>query len=341
MKPSLKNKLFGKYQWLLFLTGFTTICFVPSCSERESSDQTKIGAGDQNILARVSGEVITISDLEEENQRRLLRRMPPLSKQELLDGMIDRLAILNQAKSSAIVKDKNVQREIDNVLISKFTSLQHEDKLKDIVVTDKELRQEYTRRLPEFTKEGMSRISVLRIEAGTNASPNKLNEVRDKISEARKLASGLENDGRGPAAKGFGALAVKFSDHQSSRYKGGDIGWRVIGKSDQVFPDELINAVHPLDRGTLTEIIEKNGNFYLAMKTDSRPKTVQKFEAVKSRLRVGLIQEKRQKIQKSFRDQARALAGVEINTENLKSVKFPVEKEFVKKPPDVLQDYNR
>ena len=323
----------------IFLVIVATL--VTSCSKKDQSlniKNVKINSG--HILATVGDSIVTVEDLQKESSRRRAKGMPFIKKEDLLQGMVDRLAILHQAKSVDLINDPDIQRSINNLLVSKFIASEQEEKLRNIEVTDIELKEEYTQRIDEFTKEAMSRISLLKLSAGKNASEVKMNEIRTKMQSALELVKNAKIDGRGLAAKGFGDLAVRFSEDQASRYKGGDIGWRIKGKEDSVFPQEIIELAHELNLGATTDVIEIEGVFYIAKKTDHRAKSVKEFSEVKSFLRQKLLQSKREQIQNSFRQRARDFAGVNINYDHLSQVNdLPVFKsDIVTKPFDPSKD---
>ena len=324
------------YIFLLILTTLVT-----SCSKKDQSlniKNAKINSG--HILATVGDSVVSVEDLQKESIRRRAKGMPFTKKDDLLQGMVDRLAILHQAKSVDLINDPDIQRSINNLLVSKFIASEQEEKLRNVKVTDVELKDEYDQRIDEFTKESMSRISLLKLSAGKNASGAKMNEIRTKMQNALELVKNAKIDGRGPAAKGFGDLAVRFSEDQASRYKGGDIGWRIKGKEDSVFPPEIIELAHELNLGATTDVIEIEGVFYVAKKTDYRPKSVKEFSEVKNFLRQKLLQTKREEIQNAFRQRARDFAGVNINYDNLSQMNgLPSFKADISiKPSDPLKE---
>lgn len=294
-----------------------------SCNDKNASNK-KVSGEELVVLAVVANFEITENDLKSEAKRRQVRGMPYLDKKSLLEAMVDRLAVLHRARASGLQENPEVRREIDNLLISKYLSKNHNEELKSVQVTDNEIKEEYENRIKEFTRDPMSKFSVLKLSAGKAATENKTNEVRSEMVEARKLAIQRPiSDGRGPASKGFGALAVKYSEDQSSRYRGGDIGWRVVGSEDPVWPKVLMESAHALEKGSITEIIEDKGTFYLAMKTDHRPQTVQNLDEVKVTLRMKILREKREQIQRSFREMNAEVAGVMINQEELEKINIP------------------
>ena len=99
----------------IFLVIVATL--VTSCSKKDQSlniKNVKINSG--HILATVGDLIITVEDLQKESSRRRAKGMPFIKKEDLLQGMVDRLAILHQAKSVDLINDPDIQRSINNVV---------------------------------------------------------------------------------------------------------------------------------------------------------------------------------------------------------------------------------
>ena len=117
---------------------------------------------------------------------------------------------------------------------------EQEEKIRAVSVNDQECIEYYDENLSDFTSKSMYRLSILKLSPGKSASETKIGEVRSRMQAARKMA--LENPapgGRG-ASRGFGSLSIRFSEDQGSRYKGGDLGWRVAGAKDPLWPENLL-----------------------------------------------------------------------------------------------------
>ena len=295
-----------------------------SCGKKTSSKALET-ENQMEPVATVGNYKITAQGLKDEGQRRAIKGMPPLDKNELLDAMIERLAVLNQAIESKIGESPEVRRELDNLLVSKYVAREQEGRIQAASVNDQECREYYDENLSDFTSKSMYRLSILKLSPGKLASETKVGEVRSRMQAARKMA--MENPapgGRGPASRGFGSLSIRFSEDQRSRYKGGDLGWRVVGAKDPVWPEKLLLEAQKMKKGEVSKIIEdQNGSLYLAMKTDERPEKIKPFEEVRALIRSKMIRLKREEIRSSFVEKNMTAAGVSINKKILDGIVIP------------------
>ena len=295
-----------------------------SCGKKTSSKALET-ENQMEPVATVGNYKITAQELKDEGQRRAIKGMPPLDKNELLDAMIERLAVLNQAIESKIGESPEVRRELDNLLVSKYVAREQEGRIQAASVNDQECREYYDENLSDFTSKSMYRLSILKLSPGKLASETKVEEVRSRMQAARKMA--MENPapgGRGPASRGFGSLSIRFSEDQGSRYKGGDLGWRVVGAKDPVWPEKLLLEAQKMKKGEVSKIIEdQNGSLYLVMKTDERPEKIKPFEEVRALIRSKMIRLKREEIRSSFVQKTITAAGVSINKKILDGIVIP------------------
>jgi peptidyl-prolyl cis-trans isomerase C len=138
-------------------------------------------------------------------------------------------------------------------------------------------------------------------------SEDQLVELRHRIDEARVQSLALTN---GDA--GFGAVAVAYSEDQSSRYKGGDVGWFDEGQAHYRWPTEVIRAGFALkNSGDVSEVIRAENGFYLVKKLDTRAASVTAPPLLEERFGRQLLAQKREQTEKSFFDDARRTAGVQ------------------------------
>ena len=303
-----------------------TIVFISlSSCNKKTAEKAPETENQMEPVATVGNYKITARELKDEGQRRAIKGMPPLDKNELLDAMIERLAVLNQAIESKIGESPEVRRELDNLLVSKYVAREQEEKIRAVLVNDQECREYYDENLSDFTSKSMYRLSILKLSPGKSASETKIGEVRSRMQAARKMA--LENPapgGRGPASRGFGSLSIRFSEDQGSRYKGGDLGWRVAGAKDPLWPENLLLEAQKMEKGEISEIIEdQNGSLYLVMKTDERPEKIKPFEEVRALIRSKMIRLKREEIRSSFVEKNMTAAGVSINKKILDGIVIP------------------
>ena len=295
-------------------------CAFASCG----NDSARNDPNDSPILATVAGTTITQADLEAEIAHRQKQRRPIPAKEQLLAEMIERRALLHRAREAGLESEVAVRRDLDNLLIAALRQRELENKLRKIEISEEELKAAYESRIAEFTRPAKVRIALLQLKAGKRASAEKRAEVLARIQDARdRIIANPAPGGRGPAARGFGALAINYSEDQASRYRGGDIGWLNDGSFEYPLPRQVLETAYRSDLNTVSEILEVDGSFYLVMKTDSREAVTQSFEEAKPVLRVGLARDRREQLQNSFREETNRIAGTTIDKAALAALNLP------------------
>jgi parvulin-like peptidyl-prolyl isomerase len=287
-----------------------------------------------DVVARVGGTEITVADMEAEAaRRRAIGRAVP-DRDTLLDEMIAFEALLERAREAGLSEDPAIQYEFDKLLIARLKDRQLAPRLDDLDVNEETVKAEYEQRIDEFTKPAKTRLAALKISVHPNATAARRGEARARIEEARRRF--IENPpagGRGPAAQGFGAIAIDYTDDQVSRYRGGDLGWLEAGTVLSQWPTEVVETGFSLGKGDVSEIIEDENGFYLVMKADERPARVTPFERVRATLRQGLLAEKRIEVQDLFVTESIEQANVEKWAEALDAVDLPGQSAMSKTAP--------
>lgn len=293
----------------------------PAQEGRPSSD-----GAPGNVLARVGKRVIRVEDMSAEARRRAALGRPVGSAEELLSDMIMRASLLEQAERRNLQSDAAVQRKMEAVLIGALRDRELEPRLATIEVTDTDVRAEYERRQEEYTRPAQVRLAGLRLPLNPGASEPKRRETAARLAEARRHV--IENPppgGRGPAAQGFGPLAVRYSEDQASRYRGGDLGWLKVGAVLSNWPQAVLETGFNLEKGAVSDVIETRDGVYLVMKTDARPATVTPFEDVRGILRQSLLVQKRKLVQKRYFDEVLESIEHNVHSNRLAEVVLPAE----------------
>jgi len=276
------------------------------------------------VLARVGDHEITVDDLQAEAERRhAIGRSVP-DKNALLEEMIAYQALLARCRTEGVSDDPVVEREVSNLLVRRLRERVLLPRLAQLDVSDDEIMTAYEARRREFERPARVRLAVLCLATQPGMSDAALREVRERLLEARRrVIANPPRGGRGPAAMGFGKLAIDFSDDQASRYRGGDIGWLEPGNFAYRWPREVLEAGYAGEKGVVSDLIEDDKGMYLVMKTDSREATALPLEQVKGRLRQELIAMKKRDAEEAFRSEALELAQVEIEEGALSGVALP------------------
>ena len=284
---------------------------------------SKKPAADPDVLARVGSAEIRSGDLVKEAARLRKARKAVPDKSTLLQEMVKHEALVQRARNAGLPEDPELKREISNLLIGALLERELTPRLEAVQVSAEELRAEYQAKLPQYTRNAKVRLALLQLQADAKMSEARRAELRERMGEARRKLTGELG------AEGFGKLALDYSDEQSSRYRGGDLGWLDAGSAAPRWPRAVLDAGYALPKGHVSDVIETPEGFYLVAKTDFREGFATPFEQVEGSLRQGILARKRRQLEEAFRQEAANLANIQINAEAIERVQLPP-------PPAVL-----
>src|SRR4029450_5651220 len=112
---------------------------------------------------------------------------------------------------------------------------------------------------------------------------------------------------RARAREDFATLAKESSEDPGSAPKGGDLG--TFGRGQMVPAFE--QAAFALKPGEVSGIVETPFGFHIIKVTERIPARKLPFAEVKDRLKLEMVQQKRQRAQQSFVNSLRAKAQIE------------------------------
>lgn len=303
----------------LFLS--SAVCLVSQCEK--PAPATAAGASGP-ALATVAGQAITEKDLLQEAEWRRSNNQAVPPAPELLQEMVNRLALVEKAKRDGVADDPATQRRIQSVIVASLRAQQFDAELAKVAVSDEELAKAYEARREEFTRPGLDRFAILFQAADAKASDARKAEAKKKLEDALVLAdANPAPGGRGPAAGGFGQVAAQHSDDQVSRYKGGDIGWIETGAKETRLPANVIEAGRALEKGKRSGVIEAADGYYVILKSDARPGGARALEEVADNLRQQLLRDKRRAMEEGFLADAISSSKASIDTAAAAKVSLP------------------
>jgi hypothetical protein len=228
--------------------------------------------------------------------------------------MIDYETLLVRAYQMGLEKDPDVVRSYYNLLIGKLKKRELDPRLENIKVTEPEILSHYERHRDRFTRPARIRLAFLMMGMHPTMSEEKKRKIRERMAEARDKALKTSN------SHGFGSLAIDYSEHQATRYKGGDIGWIEEGRRYRWDP-EIIEAGFSLKkRGAISDTIETDTGLYLVKVMDRRASEIIPLEKVKERIRHQLVLSKQKEQEKAFQDEIKNAVPIQIYHDALASV---------------------
>ncbi len=277
-----------------------------------------------DVLAKVGDRTILVADLQAEAQRRVASGRPVGDKAELLKEMVQLAALRQKADHSGLLEDPAARREVDNLIVGMLKDRELLPQLEAIKISDEEVKREYESRLADYTRPAQVRLAGLVLNCPASASAETKAQARARLEEARRqVLAAPAPGGRGPAAQGFGAVAINCTDDQVSRYRGGDLGWLKTPSDFTRWPASVVESGFRLPKGQISDVIEADDGFYLIMKSDERPAVVTPLEKVQAGLRRKLEDQQRRAVATAYVEEVVRTAGPTVNDARLASVELP------------------
>lgn len=246
---------------------------------------------DHQVLAKVNKTKITAADLEREitelpfHSRSVL--MNPEGQKKLLDEMIKRELLLQEADHRGLASDPEIKARLDagrrNVLLGSLLTQEIRDKVK---ITDEEVKVYFDRHRDELETSEVHLKQILLQDA------KEAEEIRARL---------LKNEE-------FERLARQLSADRNSAGKGGDLGFVSRG---QMLP-ELERVAFSLKPQEISEIVKTPRGYHILKMVERKKPMLLKYEEVKDRLRPFAETEKQRERLESWLDELRKKAHVKV-----------------------------
>lgn len=288
-------------------------------------------------LARVGAAVITAEDVVAEAQRLRAAGQPDSDPQAVLQGLVLRAAMLQEAATSAWVETREARRERENLLLSQWLEHTVQAEKEKVAISDDELRAGYEANVAEFTRPAMARLAILYRKPSARSADASEEALSAELLKARQAYLDdpvkATREGRIP---GFGAVAAEASEHATSRYRGGDIGWLDISRQDHPVPAEVAAAGFALPVGGVSEVLSTESGLYIVMKQDQRDARTAPFDEVAATLRRRLLRERREAIDAAFKSNVLQRADVAIDARQAAALTLPEAPARQTEPPALI-----
>ncbi len=308
-----------------FMTAGVVLTLAAGCGKRDSAAIPDEPAPvEPPPLVRVGDRVISEDDFNREVQRRIATGRPVQDTESVLEEMIERETFLHKAALEGVEDDPEVRRSLENQLLSHWLEETLQREKNAVSVSDDELRAAYEANLQAHTRPAMIRVAMLYRAVTPGMSDEEKNRLRDELESARREflqdpAAATQN-GR---ISGFGSIAASATEDTVSRYRGGDLGWHEAGRDQYRWPLDVMEAAFALPVGQPGEVMELEDGLYVMMKSAEQEARVTPFEEAKVLMRRGMIREKQQAIEASFRARIKEDVTIEVNQEQASRLALP------------------
>jgi peptidyl-prolyl cis-trans isomerase C len=268
--------------------------------KQQGSDAKKEDGKKGVVLAEVNGVAITDTDFykEQEALPPYLKPMTetPEGKKEMLDTMVVRELIMQQAKKDGIDKSDAVNTKLEDlkkrVIVEAFLKKKVEESAN---VSDAELQDFYKKNMDKFKTGDQIRASHILMKSEAEAK-----DVQKQLKGGAK----------------FEELA-KTHSIDGAAAKGGDLGW--FGKGSML-PD-FEKVAFSLKEGETSDIVKTKFGYHIIKLTGKRPAGVRSLDEVKDQIKAAIVPEKQQETFKKLKEDLKKGAKLTVKEDALKDLK--------------------
>jgi peptidyl-prolyl cis-trans isomerase C len=271
----------------------------------------------EQVLARVGDTEITAQDFTRHLQERQRHSPVPVDTKVLLQELVDREVMVQNAVKDGLRDDPEIQEMIRDVLISQLKERQLAPLLAAAAVSEEEVKARYELDKQKLTVPERVKLAMLFINVLPDAKEEAKLEARRRLESAIKLMGQTADD----LGQGFGPIAAKYSEDQESRYHGGVIGWVEHDRYPPRLSRAVVDAGFALTSpGQVSDVIAGENGFYLVKLLERQSSTTTPLPKVEPTLRSRLLQEKHDQILAEFQSSLRTELPVEVHPELLESL---------------------
>lgn len=271
-------------------------------------------------LAIVGGKAISKDNFKAEMARQP-GEYSTEKKEQLLESIIRSELLFAGAKNAGYENDPEVIQAVKQAMVGRYLRDNLDPRLDQLKVSDEEAEAYYQTHQVEFTSPASVHAALIKIAVSPKAAKEKKDELLKRAEAARSEALALE-----AAVTGFGSVAVKYSDDQDSRYRGGALGWLQVGVVDGRRDRKVSEALFALKTpGQVSPVIVADDGYYIVKLIESKGATVKPYSQVKDGVRYHVVQDKKRKIESDFIEQLKSRIPVTINRDMLNSIPASVD----------------
>lgn len=304
----------------VFMIIFLNLAFHTGLPFAADNGKEKIESGDAAALAAVDGGVITVGEFKEEVARRQGffpgRGFTNEELKALLEGMVRFEILYIAAVRAGYDKDPAILEGMRRMIVSKYFEDNLEAELSEIKVTDEEMTAYYEENKERFSAPKRVRGAVIQIAVPKKASEGKRAELLKRAEAARAEALRLPD-----GTQSFGGAAAKYSDDQSSRYTGGDIGLVSPEEGGLRWDNAVVEALFSLkEPGDVSPVVSAPDGYYVLKLMEVKEKSIKPFPDVKGEAGRIIFKSKKDEIEGRFFERLAGDIKVKIDGELLKGI---------------------
>jgi hypothetical protein len=240
-------------------------------------------------------------------------------KTALLEEMVRFELLYAAARKAGYDRDPEILESLKRIMAATYRKDVLEPRLEKITVAEEQVAKYYQDHRADFVTAKRVRAAVIRISVSDHASTAKKAELLKRAEAARAEALDL-----GPATPSFGPVAVRYSDHQPTRYRGGDAGWLQPDRGDRRWPEAVTTAVFSLkEKGEVSPVITTPTGYYLVKLMATQESAPRPYAAVKERIRHQLLTREKAQVEQEFYEELKGRVPVRVDRARLEALGPP------------------
>jgi len=278
------------------------------------------GVPEEQILAVVGGQPITLDDWTAEMKRRGGAKSFATAdaRRGLLDDMVRVEVLAANARARGYLEEYGVRRDFEHILAGRYRQEEIEPQLAQVEVSDDEAAAYYHANPQRFTVPAAAHAALIYFEIRRHVSEEFIAEIRERAEQVHAEAAQQEG------ATHFGALAVKHSDDQATRYLGGDIAWVEAGQTDSRWDPAVIAAIFSLEApGELAPVVQAPNGLYVIRLLEKKAESLRPLADVAAAIKHQLLAEKRRRRGDELHAAAASRVQVEVHEDRLPAAAEP------------------
>ena len=250
-------------------------------------------SGDTRVIARVNDYQLTVTDFRNETDFRFINRYLPAdplkAKEKILEGLITKNVLLQEAQAQELDKNKAFMREIERywqqALLKTLLKRKSEELSRSIRVEDSEVLNEYQR----MKRRILAEIVMLK----DRPSAKKLSEAGDSFEETKN------------------SLAEEIVSYESA-------DWWILGD----LPQGLEDALFSLKPGRLSPPAKFGSDWAVIRALEEEPREIEPYEAIAPRIGKNIHKSKTEKALDKWIADLKERASVSINGRLLNEIEI-------------------
>jgi peptidyl-prolyl cis-trans isomerase C len=289
------------------MRGLWLCLLAASCGAKGPPGAAPAASG--NVVARVDGKTITVTDVQQRinalDPYSKARYSSPEQRKRLLENLVRFEVLASEAQKRGYDRDPDVQRVLKNQMVDVFLRKEVDEQLKGDTISDEDVARYYREHEVQFRQAEQIRVSQILV---------KDRALADKVAtEVRALAKVDKTD------KGFRALVTKYSEDEDSKAIGGDVMF--FDRKSTQLPPALVEAAFALrEIGDVSPPVASDKGYHVVKLTQRRAGFTRPLEGVAAEIRRLILRDRRAKKMEEMVAQMREKLKVEIYEDQLAKV---------------------